>query len=169
MVFSINTNVVATYNDVADALINDLGVDCTLLYPPLRAECPNCYSRTIGIGSSANVYRPGGPIFFQQGRPCPLCNGKGFKLTENTEVVRMRVYWRKKDWVDIGFQVDIPGNVMQTIFFLSDLPKIMKAQQIIPNRNLQGFITARFDRASQPFPHGFLQDRYAIIFWNRAD
>ncbi len=117
-------------------LINDLGVNCVLVYPELRQQCVNCLTRTMGVGSSANVYRLGGPIPFQQGRPCPLCNGKGFKLVENTETVKMRVYYNPKEWVKIAMQIKVPDKMIQTILFLSDMPKVMKAKHLMPDKHL---------------------------------
>lgn len=168
MAFSISTDIVNTYNEVADALINDLGVNCLLVYPELRQQCVNCFTRTLGVGSSANVYRPGGPIPFQQGRPCPLCNGKGFKLVENTETIKMRVYYSPKEWVKIAMQIKVPDKMIQTIFFLSDIPKVMKAKHLMPDKHLHGYVTPRYTRMGDPSPHGFLHDRYVVVFWERV-
>ena len=42
---------------------------CTLVYPPKKEKCPNCYQNNIG-GRSVNLYRSGGPMPFARGSKC---------------------------------------------------------------------------------------------------
>lgn len=167
MAINIPDAVFTKYKELADAMISTFGILCTLVYPEFRNRCENCITNTIG-GRSSNTYRSGGPIPFNRGLVCPLCNGRGFKLTENTEDITLRVYWNKKDWVDVDFQVDVPDNFVQTIGYISDLPKLNRCKQIIINKNVSGYETYRFVRASESYPFGLKQDRYVATFWRRA-
>ena len=155
------------YNDVVDVMISRFGVKCTLVYPPKRERCGNCITQTMGR-RSANVYRPGGPVPFSRGMICPLCGGNGFRDIENTEEITLRVYWRMKDWIDVGFQVDVQDGFIQTIGYMSDLPKINKAKEIIVNKDIQKYETLRFSRASEGFPQGFKQNRFVVCHWKRS-
>ena len=76
---------------------------CTVVYPETREKCTNCLNNTFG-GRSVNFYRTGGPIPFNRGTPCPLCGGEGFKLTETEESVELRVYYQKKNFIDVGLK-----------------------------------------------------------------
>ena len=77
---------------------------CTVVYPETREKCTNCLTNNFG-GRSVNFYRTGGPIPFNRGTPCPLCGGEGFKFTETEEAVELRVYYQKKNFIDVGFEV----------------------------------------------------------------
>ena len=56
---------------------------------------------TMG-GRSVNYYRSGGPIPFNRGTPCPLCGGKGFKSIEATDSVEVRIYYRRRDFIEFA-------------------------------------------------------------------
>ena len=79
---------------------------CTLVYPERKDRCENCITNTIG-GRSVNTYRTGGPVSFNRGSLCPLCGGKGYKAVEETKNVELRVYHNRRDFINVGFNVDI--------------------------------------------------------------
>ena len=167
MAISIPSGAFDKYNEGADAMIGSFGVACQLVYPEKRTRCSNCITNTMG-GRSSSFYRTGGPISFPRGMPCPWCNGKGYFSSESTEDITLRLYWRTKDWIDVGFQVDVPANYVQTIGYIKDLPKINKAKQLITNKDIKGYETFRFNRAGEGYPHGFKQNRYIINFWEKV-
>ncbi len=167
MAINIPSGAFDKYNEGADAMIGSFGVACQLVYPEKRTRCSNCITNTMG-GRSSSVYRAGGPVSFPRGMPCPWCNGKGYFSSESTEDITLRLYWRTKDWIDVGFQVDVPANYIQTIGYIKDLPKINKAKQLITNKEIRGYETFRFQRVGEGYPHGFKQNRYVINFWERV-
>jgi|LULG01.1.fsa_nt_gb hypothetical protein len=167
MAITIPSGVFTKYNELGDAMISNFGVMCNLVYPEKRAECTNC--TLIGFGGrSTSIYKAGGPLAFTTGMVCPLCEGRGFKITENTEKIRLRVYWNRREWVDVGFEADVPDGLIQTIGYMTDMPKLKKAKNIIVHETIQGYGTMRFTREGSPYPHGFKQDRYAVTFWRRS-
>lgn len=154
------------YFDAADDFINsNFGIDCILKYPPKELACINCIY-DFKAKKSTNTYKPGGPIYFSFG-VCPWCAGKGFKQDVITETVKMRVYWERKYWINVGIPINIPDNAIQTIGFMSDLPKIKMAQKMIANSTVQSINTWEYSLASEPIPHGFKRNRYIICYWNR--
>ncbi len=167
MAITIPSGVFTKYNELGDAMISNFGVRCTLVYPEKRDECTNCTLVGFG-GRSTSIYKAGGPLAFTNGMVCPLCEGRGFKITENTEKIRLRVYWNRKDWVDVGFQVDVPDNIIQTIGYMTDMPKIDKSKNLIVHETISGYGTMRFTRQGDSYPHGFKQDRYVVTFWSRS-
>ena len=139
---------------------------CTAVYPETRTKCANCLTNTFG-GRSVNFYRTGGPIPFNRGTPCPLCGGEGFKLTETEETVELRIYYQKKNFIDVGFEVNVPSNVIQTIGYMDDYKKLTSAKELLVDvgKHNQG----RYKRLSEPYTQGFKQNptQYIVIFWER--
>ena len=139
----------------------------TLVYPEKRDRCDNCISNTMG-GRSSNFYKTGGPIPFERGSVCPLCNGQGFKLIDAHESVQLRIYHRKRDWIDVGIQVDVPNNTVQTITYLKHLPQINKAKEVLINKNIQGHEVLRYRKTGESITNGLQHNRYIITFWKRS-
>ena len=168
MVFSIASGIIDIYKEVADEFINNdlIGATCTLIYPPKKETCVNCVANTFG-GSSTNVFKHGGPMPFNFGN-CPMCSGDGFRETEVTASVRLRVYWNSKDWKNISVPIQVPDGSVMTIGFLADLPKITRANEIILIDKQSGFKHYRYALAAEPFPHGFKKDKYFMAFWTRV-
>tara|TARA_Y100000296_G_scaffold19091_1_gene22813 strand:- start:91 stop:603 length:513 start_codon:yes stop_codon:yes gene_type:complete len=169
MALNIPSSVFTTYND-AVLLFTRTG---TLVYPEKREDCPNCIMDTLGTRNrSMSIYQPGGPYPFERGMPCPYCNGKGYKATETTEDITLRVYWNRKYWVDIGIAVDIPDGSIQTISYMTDLPKINKAKFLIPKYDgIEQYEQMKFQRLGSSYPQGFKQNetKYVVTFWGRVD
>jgi len=140
---------------------------CTLVYPEKQERCSNCFTNTIG-GRSVNSYRSGGPIAFNRGTLCPLCGGKGVKLVESTASIELRVYYNRRDFIDVGFEADVPNNIIQTVGLMSDYAKITKAKELLVP--VGAYNQGRYKRLSEPFPQGFKQNptQYIVIFWERV-
>lgn len=167
MAFEIPSGIFNSYNKVADELINNqfIGVDCRVIYPESRVTCPNCIWDSFNQKSSGK-YKSGGPIAFTAGQ-CPYCHGEGYKLVENTDTLRLRVYWSRKDWRKIaGSTIDLPDGDVMTIGFKSDLAKCQQAKYLIVDTDNEEYRKWRFTAASEPTPHGF-GNRYFWMTWNR--
>ena len=80
----------------------------------------------------------------------------------------MRVYYNRKDFIDIGFEADVPNNVIQTIGYMSDYADIAKAKELLVSVGAHN--QGRYKRLSEPFPQGFKQNptQYVVIFWERV-
>jgi hypothetical protein len=155
------------YNSFADDFINlNFGVNCTVFLPSLKVQCDNCVFDTIN-NKSSNMYLAGGPIPFTFG-VCPWCDGNGFKEIPNSSVIKMKVYFSRKNWIQIVPNINIPDGSVQTIGFLSDLPKIKAAQFVRINSDVAGYINYDYTLFGEPFPHGFKQNRYFIAYWKRS-
>ena len=144
----------------------------TVIYPEKREECPNCYLDTMGTGTrSVSVYKAGGPAPFGRGMPCPWCDGKGYKAVETQEDIELRIYWEPKQWRDIGAAIDLPEGSIQIISKMTDLPKLDRAEYLIPKSygNIGNYHTMKFVRAGAAYPQGFKQnpEKYAVTFWTR--
>jgi hypothetical protein len=82
----------------------------------------------------------------------------------------MRVYWNRKNWVDVGLPIDVPDNVIQTVSDMSHLSKINKAQYMeLKEHKIASYETFRFQRMGSSYPQGFKQNpvKYVVNFWER--
>lgn len=166
MTISIPNTVFDTYYEVCDWLLsnNYTSYTCTLVYPARREVCTNCVINPVS-GGSTNVHAHGGPMPFSFGL-CPLCGGNGYKEIEDTASIRLRVYWSRKDWIKVAGSVNIADASVQVIGNLSDLPKVMQANQI-KIVDAQTNATFSMSLACEPFLHGFGKNKYFVAFLKR--
>jgi len=166
--FEIPTSLLDEHEWIADALLDgDTGHQCTLYYPAKATECDNCIldPRTH---KSANIYKAGGPIPFQNYTICPRCGGSGRNTLQPTATVYLRIYWQPRDWIDIGVKFDVAFGICMTIGYLTDLPKIERAQRILLNADIAPIRRWYCKRAGEAVPHGFRQNRYFIQYLERV-
>ena len=140
---------------------------CTIVYPEKSEKCENCVTNTFG-GRSTNFYRSGGPIPFNRGTNCPLCGGEGFKNVESTESVELRIYYNKREFIDVDINADVPNNVIQTVGYMNDYEKLVKAKELVVD--VGDADKGRYKRISEPYNQGFKQNptQYIVIFWERV-
>ena len=102
--FDIPTEIIDLHEWVADAFIDDeFGHDCSLIYPQQDSQCINCV-RDPKTQQSSNIYNGTGPIPFENHTICPRCGGAGKEVDNPKEPIRLRIYWDRKSWIDIGVQ-----------------------------------------------------------------
>jgi len=164
--FTIPDSVIDAHEWVSDAFIDSLGKTCILVYPPKITECPNCYYDPRS-GRSSGVYRSGGPVSFANNTTCPWCGGEGRSSDNVTEDIKLRIYWTPKEWQNIGVPIDAADEMAQIIGYMSDLPKVEKATEIILNKDVQGIKQYRCQREGEAVPWGFRQTRYFVQFVKR--
>ena len=155
------------YREAADFFIDNdnIGRDCTVVYPPKRTSCVNCIVKPIGANTT-NVYRHGGPMPFSFGN-CPLCGGNGYKEVEYTTTVRLRVYWSRQDWLRIASSLVVEDADVMIIGYMADLPKVNRAIELrLADGNNEAEYRATL--TGKPMPWGFGRNRYFIAFMKGA-
>ncbi len=161
-----------------DDMVDQLGKPCRLYHAPSLTPCPNCLVAVLGNGQrgkSSGRYKQGGPTAFPFGSKCPVCNGEGsISGAEVTEVVTMLTEMAPaKFWVDkLRWMKDesaqLPGGLIQTKFYARDLPKVLKAREMVVT-TLEALQRYRYILAGEPIsPGNIVQDRYIICTWRRA-
>lgn len=166
------SNVIPVAQDAIDTIILALGRPCRLIYPPLTKQCPNCNWDTAAKRSSG-VYAEGGPMPFNRGQNCPICNTKGVIETEQTDTITLLCNFTPKDWNAMGLpaelQVRVPGAAALTKGFLTDLPKIKRCREAVLATNIEAYTRLRFQLAGDPLDvSNIVQGRYFIALWKRA-
>jgi hypothetical protein len=158
MAISIPSGVFTKYKEFADEMITSFGVSCSLIYTH-QVEVITESVPTVKQRRSLNIQNRNESAGFSRG-------SSTFKTVENTDTLTMRVYRNKKDFIKIG-QIDVPDGAIQTISYLSDLPKLNRAIALITDTQLSAHETYRYVKVSEPVPHGLEHDRYIICLWKR--
>ena len=160
MPINIPESVFTKYYDIIDSTINDIfGIDCKLVFIEKVEEISNTFDN-IPYNKSVNAYR-------RKSDNYKRCE-KTFKEVERVETIRLIVYWDSKSWIKLGGDIVVPDNSIQTIFFASDLDKVMRAKYLLVHDNIEELRHFKFTKFGEPFPMGLRQNRYFGCFWQRA-
>jgi len=170
--FSIPSDLLTSHEWVADALIDgETGYNCTLIYPAIDSECPNCVF-DLTTGRSANIYRTGGPIEFTKHTTCPWCGGIGRRTDNPTDTMKMRVYWggmevnaAMRQFQQLDKSIGTADGLLFIIAYMNDYPKFEKAEEIKVLNSFKKDI--RCERASEVIPWGFRKNRYFACMLRR--
>ncbi len=168
MSFIIPDSVFEVYYNAVDAMIDsNFGIDCTVRYPEQRTVCSNCHFNSV-TNSSSNQYKSGGPIPFEDGI-CPYCTGVGYVGSTETEDIKLRCYFEKKEWIKLGVELNVKDGGMVTYGHIVDMPKCSRASYIDVATGERGYGQRRFKLAGEPILHGFKRNKYFIAVWNKAE
>jgi hypothetical protein len=159
MPVSIPESVFDKYYDVVDSTFTIFGVTCQLVYVETVEEISNTYDN-IPENRSVNAQRRRQGTYKRQ--------DKVIKQVEKTEDIKLKVYWDSRSFIKPGGNIVVPDNSIQTIFFASDMGKIVRAKELIVHKDIKDKKEMRFQRAGEPFPMGLRQNRYFGCFWERA-
>ena len=153
------------YKYMIDALLEDraLTVCCEFVFGNCQfIECENC---------SNGIYKSGGPIYFPNGKLCPLCFGKGKTSVEERECHWMCVEFDSKGWhTGIGRRAHMTETVEQGAesFCKIELwPKVVGAEYVILD-NCNPCIAQKYKRVGRPEPCGLGRKLYIRQFWELA-
>lgn len=163
---TIPSGVFETYKDFADAMINDLGVMCKVIYPPKKIPCTTCTADGIG-NKPANRFASGGYMPTNFGS-CHVCGGDGFKEQTLSDNLKFRVYSDAKSFSKVGNSVSIPEGSLLIIGFIYDLPKVQQANKIQINIEQDGYGTWIYEKEAEILPWGLKKDRYFSAFLTRS-
>lgn len=161
MPINIPDSVFTKYYDVVDSTFNIFGVTCQLVYIEKVEEISNTFDN-IPTSNSVNAHRRKRDHYKRQ--------NKVIREVEKLEDIKLKVYWDNKSWVKVGSgDMVIPDNAIQTIFFATDLDKIVRAKELIAHKDIKDIQEMRFKKFGEPFPMGLKQNRYFGCFWERSN
>jgi hypothetical protein len=92
---------------------------------------------------------------------------KTIREIETITSIKLKVYGDAKSWINIAGTIQVPDNAIQTIGYMTDLPKILKAKELIVHEGIQDYKNMRFQRSGEHIMMGFGQNRYFACFWSR--
>jgi len=160
--FTIPSEVFDYHEWMSDSFIDgETGSNCSLNYLPKRESCDNCIFDT-NTNCSSNIYNGTGPISFANFNICPRCQGNGYLEIAQTETIRLRVYWDVSSWRTLGIKAVLPETFCYIIGYMSDLPKVEKADSILLNSDLEEMRKYLCVTNGEPLPYGFRRNRYFV-------
>jgi predicted nucleic-acid-binding Zn-ribbon protein len=144
---------------------------CLLYYPPIQVACTNCAGRPVGApNSSINV--KGGPTYSPVGAQCPACNGRATIEEQITETVYLhcsQLTAQNKKYLNIDVNVNLPDGSLIAKGFLSDMPKVQRADYILVNTEILGYMERKYKLASEIVsPSNIVQNRYFYVALQRT-
>lgn len=158
--FDIPSEVFDMHEWMTDEFIDgEIGQDCTLHFPAKREACDNCLFDTH-TNRSANIYNGTGPTPFANHSMCPRCQGRGYAELPATDTIRLRVYWEKSEWRTLGIKVADSEADCVIIGYMSDYPRLQRADRIVLHKHLEGVKTYSVVRVGEMQPWGFRRKRY---------
>ena len=156
--------------DALDDIITELGKDCRLVYPSKAIACVNCQADPIGHKPSVR-WKTGGPMPFSSGSICPLCNGVGKRFEEVYEDIRFKLNWDFKKFLypfSPNVDVRVPFSIVQVKGYITDMPKIIKADHLIIQLPLESMLKKKFKLIGSPGDaSNIIQGRYFISTWEQ--
>ena len=154
---NIPSGIFGIYNEAVDSFIDDLGVNCKIYYHKSRENCSNCVN-------NKNYY--GGLSSFSNAN-CSYCGGDGYRETQSTDTIKLRIYPNKNSWIKIGDIVNAPDGTVQVIGYLSDVPKMRSADYIVTNIDQSQILFQKYSLHGEINTHGFNHDRYFVTYLKR--
>lgn len=97
--------------------------------------------------------------------------GKGRQAKEVSEVIKFLCAYHPKDFFFPvpNLNIRVPGDVIQIKGYLKDRPKIMKAQTIIVQSDVEGIMRQVYQLASDPIDRSnIIQNRYIVATLERV-
>lgn len=168
----ISNELKSIFNNAIDSLLEDnaLSLPCKILYDNgiNNTYCNNCIFDNISLLSS-NIYNGSGPSPFPEGGVCPVCLGLGLlKNTSSSETIYLAFIFDSKYFLNINNKViNIPDGSVQSICNIKLYNKLKNASEIIFDNNLSSLSHFKYERASDPEPTGFGDNRYIITLWKK--
>jgi|TARA_R110002110_G_scaffold16785_18_gene72263 hypothetical protein len=161
MPINVPQSVFDKYYDVIDSTFTIFGVTCKLVYIETVEEISTSYDNFPTHNSiSAHRRGPGVPAFVRETTV--------LREVEKTEEIKLKVYWDSRAWVKVGNDIVIPDNSIQTIAYMTDLPKILRAKELIVHKDIESYGDIRFKKTGEHYPMGLKQTRYVACFWERT-
>lgn len=165
------TAVIAAAGEAFDDIL-DQSTPCILIYQGTMEPCVNCVYDPIGK-KSAGRYRDGGPLGFVQGGICPVCDGGGVRVTENSDSIKMTIdhnlAGERKKYQKVTPTITFSDTSIRTRGKISDLPKIQKCSQMIINDANSPYYNWRYKLISEPTDDFvFVRNKYFSAYWERC-
>ena len=159
MSINVPQSVFDKYFEVIDSTFDIFGVNCQLVSIDKVEEVVYNPDNNIPDKISINAHRIRGGDYER--------NNKIIREIETLTDINLKVYWDQKNWVGVAGNIVFPEGSIQTIGFMSDLPKILKAKALIVHKGIKDYKEFRFERMGEHIPMGLRQDRYFGCMWKR--
>ena len=161
MAIDVPQSVFDKYFEVIDSTFTIFGVTCQLVFIEKIEEISSSYDN-FPTHNSINAHRRG------PGHPAFVRSSTVLREVEKTEDITMKVYWDSRTWVKTGSDIVVPDGSIQTIGKMPDLPKVLRAKELIVHKGITDYGEIRFQRTAEHIPLGLKQEKYFACFWERV-
>lgn len=148
------------YYEVIDSTFDIFGVTCQLVSINKVEEILYNPENNIPEKNSINAHRVRGGNYERE--------NKIIKEVETLTDIKLKVYWDQKSWIGVAGNIVIPDGSIQTIGYMTDLPKVLQAKALIVHKNIKDYKELRFERMGEHIPMGLRQNRYFGCMWKRV-
>lgn len=156
--FDITPEIIQTYQDGIDDIIDQLGRIISVSMKPKLVDCPNCGWDSFRKRSN-NRYQAGGPKPFTDGQQCPYCYGKGKLNNVRNVEFKATVAWNPKDFEPFTQgSVETPRTIVKTKTYIWFRDHIEKCEHAIIEDIVCKLI-------KKPIPRGLQESRYVVAYW----
>lgn len=160
MPVNIPQSVFDKYFDIIDSTFDIFGVTCQLVSIEKKEQIIYSPNNNLPVNNSINNHRRNdGDINI---------GNKTIIEVETLTDIKLKVYWDQKQFVGVAGNIVLPDGAIQTIGFMTDLPSILRAKQLIVHKDIKDYKTIRFERLGEPVPMGIKQERYFTCTWKRV-
>lgn len=159
MAINIPSEVFDKYFEAIDYTIEIFGVTCQLVSINKVEEIAPNPNNNIPDKNSINAHRVRGGDY-----------ERANKIIRETEVltdIKLKVYFDQKSWIGVPNNIVVPDGAIQTIGFMTDLPKILQAKALIVHKDIKDYKELRYERMGEHIPLGFKNERYVGCIWRR--
>lgn len=169
ILFDISEDIRQIAADAITDLIDQLGKDCDLIYPPIYVSCPNCIFDSIG-NKSSNYWRDGGPLPFPDGSMCPYCNGVGQHAQEVTKTIKVLVNSVPKEFMkNLPLNLQVPDGMIMTKGKMEDLADVLQSRKMVVQTNLSNILKLTYELRGEPIDtNNIAQGRFWSAYWWRV-
>ncbi len=152
--FTIGQNIINTYVDGINSLINQLGKPVILHFEDTVSPVSSGFYDVVRVENDLI------PDFKQTNtNPAPI-------ITENTTTILALMKWMPKEYEHFDQRVNNPDGLLRLKTFLTDVPNLVRCKYIVPDANSLGIINTKFRLIREPQPVGLQVSRYAITWWD---
>lgn len=148
------------YNCLVDQAYELFGVECDLIYLPKKQSIVQSPQNNIPDFNSINARRRRLPGVYDG-------QNNTFTEVENSEKIKLRIYWNAKDWQTVYGYTSVPNN---DVMFLAKLEDSTKLNQAIKVRFTDEYSNVYiFSRKSECVPYAFKKNRYCSSIWTQEE
>ena len=159
MAITVPQSVFDKYFEVIDSTFTIFGVTCQLVYIDVIEMLEEEYDN-LPTSNSINPHRRVNTDYNR--------GNIAYIEVEKIEDITLKVYWDRRGWIKVTNDINVPDGSIQTICFTTDLPKILRAKELIVHKGVKDILEMRFQLAGECYPMGLQQDRYFGCFWERV-
>lgn len=159
MSINISQSVIDKYFEVIDSTFDIFGSTCQLVSIQKKEEIIYNPNNNLPTVNSVNDHRRG---LGDRNR-----GNVSIKEIEVFTDIVLKIYWDSKQWIQLSSGIVAPDSSIQSIGYMSDLPKVLAAKCLIVHDNIKGYKEMRFERIGEHIPLGLKQKRYFACFWKR--